>query len=119
MQIIHWASYVYYLYVFGYASLFKVFRKHDMMKSMQDLGFNETWTLVIGYAELLGVIGLIVGLWNHEIKNGAVLWLFPFAVGALTAHFAHNDYKYFFTALLMCVFSIILLATEKHFRIAL
>lgn len=119
MLVIHWGTYVYYLYVFGYASLFKVFRKESMMTSMKSLGFGETWTLVIGYGELLGVIGLIAGLWRHEFKNASVLWLFPFGVGALIAHFAHDDYKYFVNALLMCVFSIVLLATDKHFRISL
>ena len=37
---IHWAAFAYYLYVFGYASLFKVFQKESMMQSMQSLGFS-------------------------------------------------------------------------------
>ncbi len=90
-----------------------------MMTGMKELGFSETWTVLIGFGELLGVIGLIVGLWKHELKNASVLWLFPFGVGALIAHFAHHDYKHFVEALLMCVFSIVLLATDKHFRISL
>jgi glucan phosphoethanolaminetransferase (alkaline phosphatase superfamily) len=117
--IAHWAAYAYYLYVFGYASLFKVFKKTSMVDSMQTLGFDLRWTLIIGYAELLGVIALIAGLWKHELKNAAVLWLFPFAVGALIAHFAHHDYQYYGNALAMCVLSVMLLATDKYFRIAL
>ena len=119
ISIVHWTAFAYYLYVFGYASLFKVFRKESMMASMNSLGFNETWTMAIGIGELIGVIALIAGLWKHELKNLAVLWLFPFAVGALVAHFAHNDYKFFINALLMCVFSIVLLATDKHFKLSL
>jgi hypothetical protein len=119
VQIVHWIAYAYYVYLFGYASLFKVFQKESMMNSMQSLGFGTTWTLVIGYGELLGVVALLAGLWFHPLKNGAVLWLFPFAIGALMTHFAHHEHQHFYGALLGCITSVILLATDKHFRIAL
>lgn len=117
--ITHWVAYTYYVYLFGYASLFKVFQKQSMIQGMESLGFNTTWTMLIGYGELLGVTGLIAGLWYHPARNAAVLWLFPFAVGALMVHFAHHDYEHFYGALFGCVSSIVLLATDKRFRIAL
>src|SRR5690606_13559472 len=110
-------SYAYYLYVFGYASLFKVFQKTSMMQSMQSLGFNKTWTIFIGLGELIGVILLVIGLFKPQYKNLAILLLFPFAVGAFTAHMAHQEYYHFYNSLLMCILSVILLATDKHFRI--
>lgn len=119
IQLIHWIAYAYYVYLFGYASLFKIFQKKQMMDSMNSLGFGKTWTLVIGYAELLGWLALIAGIWFHQFKNAAVLWLFPFAIGALMVHFAHNEYKYFYSALLGCICSVILLLTDKHFRISI
>lgn len=115
--IIHWASYAYYLYVFGYASLFKVFQKKSMMQSMQSLGFNKTWTILIGIGELLGVVLLVIGLLKPQYKNVAVLLLFPFAVGAFTAHMAHQEYHHFYNALLMCILSIVLLVTDPYFKI--
>jgi uncharacterized membrane protein YphA (DoxX/SURF4 family) len=90
-----------------------------MMQGMEALGFDKTWTLIIGYLELAGVIGLIVGLWMHEAKNGAVIFLFFFAVGALMVHFAHHDYSDYYEALLACVCAVILLATESSFKISL
>jgi len=117
--IVHWTAYAYYVYLFGYASLFKVFQKDSMMDSMVSLGFNKTWTLLIGYAELLGVLGLLAGFWFRPAKNIAVLWLFPFAIGALMVHFAHHEYEYFYGAFFGCVSSVVLLATDKHFRIVL
>lgn len=117
--IIHWASYACYLYVFGYASLFKVFQKQTMMQSMENLGFNKTWTILIGAGELLGVILLVTGLFKPQYKNLSVLLLFPFAVGAFTAHMAHREYHHFYNALLMCILSVVILATDKHFRIVL
>lgn len=116
---IHWAAYAYYVYLFGYASLFKVFRKESMINNMEHLGFDIRWTLFIGYAELLGVAGLIAGLWVHEVKNASVLWLFAFAIGALMVHFAHHEYKHFYGALFGCIASVVLLATDKHFKIIL
>ncbi|MEB2774373.1 DoxX family protein [Algoriphagus sp. D3-2-R+10] len=117
--IIHWSSYAYYLYVFGYASLFKVFQKNSMMQSMQSLGFNKVWTIFIGVGELIGVMLLLAGILNPRLKNVGILVLFPFAVGAFTAHMAHQEYNHFYNSLIMCVLAVILLATDKNFKIAL
>lgn len=118
-SIVHWLSYAYYLYVFGYASLFKVFQKQSMMQSMDSLGFNKTWTLGIGIGELLGVILLLIGLYKPEFKTVGILLLFPFAIGAFTAHMAHQEYDHYYNSLLMCMLSIILLATDKNFKISI
>ncbi|HMP91751.1 MAG TPA: DoxX family protein [Phnomibacter sp.] len=117
ISFIHRIAYAYFIYLFGYASLFKVFQKQNMMEGMQSLGFGRTWTLLIGYSELLGVIGLIVGLRFHQVKNISVLWLFPFAVGALMVHFAHQDYLYFYDSLFGCIAAVVILGTDKYFRI--
>jgi hypothetical protein len=90
-----------------------------MMEGMQSLGFNKAWTLAIGIGELLGVIGLLAGVWVHEIKNASVLWLFSFAIGALMVHFAHHDYQDFYGALWGCIIAVFLLATDRHLRIVL
>ncbi|MCX2679292.1 DoxX family protein [Galbibacter sp. EGI 63066] len=115
--IIYWLSYAYYLYVFGYASLFKVFQKHSMMESMLSLGFNKTWTILTGVGELIGVILLVIGLIKPLLRNVGILLLFPFAIGAFTAHMAHNEYHHFYNALIMCVLSIVLLVLDKNFKI--
>jgi hypothetical protein len=90
-----------------------------MIKGMEALGFNKTWSLIIGYGELIGVIGLFTGLWIHGVKNASVIFLFPFAVGALMVHFAHAEYNHFYDALFCSFAAIVLLATDKHFRIQL
>lgn len=117
--LVHWISYAYYLYVFGYASLFKVFQKTTMMQSMQSLGFNKTWTILIGIVELIGVVLIAVGIFKPPLKNVGILVLFPFAIGAFTAHMAHQEFHHFYNSLLMCILSVILLATDKDFRIIL
>ncbi|MFD2033866.1 DoxX family protein [Belliella marina] len=117
--IIYWLSYAYYLYVFGYASLFKVFQKKSMMDSMFGLGFNKTWTVFIGIGELLGVILIVVGLFKPQFRNLGILILFPFAVGAFTAHMAHHEYQYFYNSLMMCILTVVLLTLDNNFRIQL
>ncbi|GAA0743397.1 DoxX family protein [Gaetbulibacter jejuensis] len=119
VKVSHWVAYGYLIYAFGYASLFKVFQKQSMMENMSNFGFGKTWTLFIGYSELLGVIGLIVGLWVHKVKNLSTLWLLPFAIGALITHFAHNDYEYFYTSLYCCIACMALLVTDKNFKVIL
>ncbi|MGO1672261.1 MAG: DoxX family protein [Sphingobacterium sp.] len=106
---IHWAAFAYYLYVFGYASLFKVFQKESMMQSMQSLGFNKTWTIAIGIAELTGVVLLVAGLIKPPLKNLGILFLTPFAIGAFTTHMAHNEYHHYYGSLAMCVLTAVLL----------
>ena len=119
VRVSHWVAYGYLIYAFGYASLFKVFQKQSMMDNMSNFGFGKIWTLFIGYGELLGVIGLLVGFWMHKVKNLSTLWLLPFAIGALITHFAHNDYVYFYTALYCCIASMVLLVTDKNFKVIL
>lgn len=116
---VHWLSYAYYLYVFGYASLFKVFQKQSMMQSMQSLGFNKIWTIIIGVGELIGVILIVVGIFKPQLKNMGILLLFPFAIGAFTAHMAHQEYQHFYNSLIVCVLTVILLVTDKHFNVIL
>ncbi|QDH79938.1 DoxX family protein [Echinicola soli] len=118
-KIIYWLCYTYYLYVFGYASLFKVFQKKSMMENMLSLGFNKTWTTLIGIGELLGVMMLVAGLFWQPLRNGAILLLFPFAVGAFTAHMAHQEYLYFYNSLIMCILSVVILTLDKNFNISL
>lgn len=117
--IIHWAAYAFYLYIFGYASLFKVFQKESMMQGMQEFGFNKTWTILIGIGELIGVILIVIGIFKPKFKNAGILLLFPFAVGALTAHMAHYEYQHFYNSLWVCILTFILLATDKNFKIVL
>ena len=119
VKVSHWVAYGYLIYAFGYASLFKVFQKQSMMENMSNFGFGKTWTLFIGYSELLGVIGLIIGLWMHKVKNLSTLWLLPFAIGALMTHFAYNDYEYFYTSLYCCIACVVLLVTDKNFKVIL
>ncbi|MFV9550445.1 DoxX family protein [Algibacter sp. PT7-4] len=119
VKVSHWIAYGYLIYAFGYASLFKVFQKESMMENMSNFGFGKTWTLSIGYGELLGVIGLVIGFWMHKAKNLSTLWLLPFAIGALTTHFAHNDYEYFYTSLYCCIACMTLLVTDKNFKVIL
>jgi uncharacterized membrane protein YphA (DoxX/SURF4 family) len=117
--LIYWVSYAYYLYVFGYASLFKVFHKESMMKSMQSLGFNTAWTTLIGVGELIGVILIIIGLFKPSLRNLGILFLFPFAIGAFTTHMAHHEYSHFYNSLIMCILSVVLLWLDKNFKITI
>jgi uncharacterized membrane protein YphA (DoxX/SURF4 family) len=115
--VIYWVGYAYYLYVFGYASLYKVFQKTSMMQSMKSLGFNTPSTILIGVLELLGVVLLVAGLFKPQFRNIAALYLFPFAIGAFTAHMAHNEYNHYYNSLLMCIISVVLLVLDKNFKI--
>lgn len=91
-----------------------------MMEGMRSMGFGTTATLIIGWAETIGVAGLIAGIFIPVIKPVAVIFLWPFAIGALTTHFSyHHNFSEYMNALLVTVCPAILLATDKHFKIIL
>jgi uncharacterized membrane protein YphA (DoxX/SURF4 family) len=116
---IHWALYLWYIYIFGYAGLWKIFNVESMITGMEAFGFNLFWTHVIGWAETIGVVGLIIGFWKPLVKHLSILWFMPFAIAAFTTHMAHREYEHYFNSLVVCILSYLLLATDKHFKISL
>jgi uncharacterized membrane protein YphA (DoxX/SURF4 family) len=118
--ILHWSAFIVYTYIFGYAALYKVLKVPGMMNGMAAMGFNETWTIAIGIAETIGVLGLLAGIFIPQLKNVAVLWLMPFAIGAFTAHMCYqHGLSNYFNSLLVCILSLILLWTDKRFAVVL
>lgn len=115
--IIRGIFYAGFLFIFGYAALFKVFEWENMMTGMESFGFNRTWTLIIGYGELLGVIGLLLGLKYPLILRLAILWLVPFAFGAFTAHMARSEYEHYYNALFCCIAPVMLFLTDKRLKL--
>ncbi len=115
-KIVHWIFMPYYIYEFGYASLAKVFQYPYMMKGMQFYGFNKIWTLGIGYAELIGWGMILIGLFRPKIRIIGIIFLFPFAIGALTAHMSHQEYVHFYPSLIMCISSAVLLWSSKNLK---
>lgn len=115
---LHWISFIAFLFIFGYAGFYKIVKVPGMMEGMQSIGFNKKATLLIGYAELIGVAGLITGIFIPQIKPVAVLVLWPFAIGALATHFSyHHGPADYWQALLVSFLPLILLLTDKHFKV--
>jgi hypothetical protein len=117
LTIIRIIFYAGFTFIFGYAALFKVFEWPPMMTGMEGFGFSRTWTLIIGYAELAGFIGLLVGLRYPLVLIGSVVWLIPFSIGAFTAHMARSEYQHFYNALFCCIASVVLLITDRRLKI--
>lgn len=116
--VIHWLSFAAYIYIFGYAALFKIIQLPEMMSGMESMGFGKNWTLVIGWAELFGVLGLLVGVFVPPVKNSAVLFLLPFAIGAFTVHMSyHHAFDSYRNSLIVCILPFILLYTDKKFKL--
>jgi len=118
-QITHGIAFAYYIYIFGWAGLRKIILEKEMVGGMAELGFNTVWTLVVGIFEVMGVAMMIYGIFQPKWKTLGTLFLFPFAVAAFTAHMAHQEYRYFYDALMMCILSPMILFTSEGFRIRL
>lgn len=107
------------LFIMGYAALYKIFFRTAMMEGMAAFGFSTAWTLFIGYAELLGVLGMLAGLYYPLLLRLAILWLLPFAIGAFTVHMAHAEYVHFYNSLFCCIAPVVLLLTDKRLQVRL
>lgn len=83
------------------------------------VGFRKTWTIAIGIAEIMGVLLIIAGLYKSQLRTLGILLLFPFAIGAFTAHMAHQEYFHFYNSLIMCFLSFILLCFDERININL
>lgn len=91
-----------------------------MIEAMASIGFNETGTIFIGIAEVLGVLGILAGLFIPSIKNISVLWLMPFAIGALTVHMSYgHTISDYWESLTVCSLGVIILLSDKIFKIIL
>lgn len=118
--IIHWLSLGLFVWIFGYAGLYKIMGIESMMSGMEEIGFGKEATLWIGVAEVLGVLGILAGLYIHPVKIASVLLLWPFAIGALTVHLSyHHPISVYLNSLLVTVLPVIILWTEKKFSITL
>jgi uncharacterized membrane protein YphA (DoxX/SURF4 family) len=118
--ILHWLAFAVMLYIFGYAGIYKIVKMPGMMQGMRSMGFGEQVTVIIGWTEVLGVTGLLAGIFIPQVKPIAVLYLWPFAIGALTTHFSyHHGIADFYQALLVTVLPVILLMTDRHFKVSI
>ena len=89
------------------------------MSNMKAFGFNEQWTILIGVFEVIGVLLFLAGLYKPSLRAIAILFLFPFAIGAFTTHMAYQDYQYYYNSLLVCILSVVMLWADSKFKIVL
>lgn len=118
-RIFYWISFAWYIYIIGPAALKKVIQWQQMMDSMLSLGFDQNWTIGIGILETVGTLIVLAGLLKPSLRTLAILFLFPFAIGAFTAHMAHQEYHHFYNSLIMCILSVVLLILDKKIEIKL
>lgn len=119
-MVIHWTAFCLFLFLFARAGLLKIVRDPDMMQGMKTIGFDSTATLLIGWAEVLGVAGLIAGIIIPQVKPVSILALWPFAIGALTVHFSyHHSIHEYYQSLLVCLLPLAVLMTDKHFKLVI
>lgn len=119
-QILHWTSLMIYICIFGYAGLQKIFYSPGMVEGMAALGFGVKWTFIIGLAEVIGVTGIIVGLFVRPVKIISVLLLLPIAIGAFTIHIGHHHpLSIYWQALIICILSIVILWTDEKFKLVI
>ncbi|WP_157676748.1 DoxX family protein [Chryseobacterium sp. T16E-39] len=116
-RIFYWISFAWYIYIIGPAAVKKIIQWQPMMDSMQSLGFDKNWTIGIGVLETIGVLIVLAGLLKPSLRTLGVLFLFPFAIGAFTAHMAHQEYHHFYNSLIMCILSAVLLLLDKRIKI--
>lgn len=91
--VLHWISFLVLVYIFGIVGAIpSLLMQPERVQDMKSIGFNTTWTILIGIGEILGVIGLLIGIKYRKLKTASAIFLFPFGVGATTNRL-HKLYK--------------------------
>jgi hypothetical protein len=67
--VLHWVAFAAFTWIFAYAGLYKVLKVPGMMEGMASMGFHETWTLAIGWAEVAGAAGLLASLFYPPLRS--------------------------------------------------
>ncbi|WP_394823086.1 DoxX family protein [Pendulispora albinea] len=119
-SVVHWVAVAWFGAIFAYAGLAKVLGDAGMREGMLAIGFGAGWTVAIGWIEVLGVAGLLAGVFKPPLKNLAVLCLLPFSIGAFTVHMSyHQGFADYRESLCACVLALVILATDARFKIDL
>lgn len=116
-KIIRVLLYAYLVYIFGRAGWMKIIENDSMMEGMRFFGFDRAATLAIGYAEIITLLVLLLGVQKHRIRNMATLVLLLFAFGALMVHWAHRDYVDHYDALFCSIAAMSCLGLDPYFGI--
>lgn len=117
-SILHWISLAIFIFIFGYAGLYKIFREPSMMEGMAEIGFGSTFTFLIGLAETAAVAGIMTGLYYRPLKILSILLLVPFAIGAFTVHLSyHHPFPVYLNSLLVCILPLVILWTDEKFSV--
>jgi uncharacterized membrane protein YphA (DoxX/SURF4 family) len=77
--------------VFAAAGTFKIVKNPTSADTAEHLGFSLRSWRIIGWLEILGAIGLLVGLYYARIGEAAALGLVLLMLGAVIIHIRVRD----------------------------
>jgi uncharacterized membrane protein YphA (DoxX/SURF4 family) len=114
----HWLAIVPFGYIFCKAGFSKILKVEEMVEGMRQIGFGIQPTLIIGWAEVLGLVGLIAGIWFPAVKLVSILLLWIFSISALAIHISyHHPIEELKEALIVTILPLLILATDRHIKL--
>ncbi|MDB5083212.1 MAG: hypothetical protein JWN30_98 [Bacilli bacterium] len=84
------------------------FAAKQQVEAFQKYGYPQWFRIVTGVVEVIGAVGLIVGIWNPMLATLAGLWLGVTMLGALITHIRlHDPVKVMITPIVLLILSVI------------
>lgn len=91
----------------------KLSMKDNVVEMLNHVGLNERQIRLLGTIEILGAIGLLVGIWVPILGSLAALGFIVYFIGAVVAHIRVKDgIKDMAPAILLTVISIVVAVLE-------
>ena len=97
--------------ILGLMTIFSAYGKLSMMENV--VGLNERQIRLLGTIEILGALGLLVGIWVPILGSLAALGFVFYFMGAVIAHIRVRDsIKDMGPAILLTVISVVVAVLE-------
>ncbi|MDM5455396.1 DoxX family protein [Peribacillus simplex] len=78
-------------FVFLMTGFGKILGTKMQVESFEHLKFKKEFRVVTGLAQIVGVIGLIIGIWYPGVASLSGIWIGIIMIGAAAAHIRVKD----------------------------
>ncbi len=98
-------------FVFLMTGLGKILGAKMQVESFEQLKLKKEFRLVTGIVQIVGVIGLIIGIWYPGVASLSGIWFGIIMIGAAAAHIRVKDpFSKAVPAIVLCIVALFIMA---------
>lgn len=104
---------------FFWAGFIKIIAHEITVNAMTAMGYPLAIIQIIGYIEVLSVLGAVLGIFfkNHQLKNISIFFIACTLLCAVMAHLPQWELYHWISGFGLLTASLVCLLTDPHFKI--